>query len=410
MPHNDTLYPTLPHPKSRLFSQGIPDLKLFTRYSQTQTRRNPSLYLSEAALYVDLVLRTADYNFFLPEDLIAQTPAPARDASRLLVFKRPTGATEHRYFFDFPGLLVSGDVLVINNSRVIPARLRAQKRGGGAIEVLLLEEVDVNDWWVMLKPGKRAPAGAWMQFRSKSGELTAIEAETVEKSLEGHYRLRFNGTANIKNELDRVGEIPLPPYIRRPDGIQTSDADRYQTVFAQPPGSVAAPTAGLHFTPQMLEEIRRNNIEIAEVTLHVGPGTFAPVKTESITDHRMHEERYIVNEHSARVIASAKSEGRRVIAVGTTSLRVLESVAAAHGQVVATSGKTRLFVYPPYDFKVVDALLTNFHLPESTLLMLVSAFPSPGGTEGRRLVLNAYEEAVRERYRFFSYGDAMFIL
>jgi S-adenosylmethionine:tRNA ribosyltransferase-isomerase len=242
------------------------------------------------------------------------------------------------------------------------------------------------------------------------GGKTSVVLEILEKSEEGHYRVSSHGTGDLLGELSRIGEVPLPPYIRRDEGTRPEDDERYQTVFAQAAGSVAAPTAGLHFTPEILAQIRNNGVEIAEVTLHVGLGTFSPVKVESLAEHKMHEERYEIGAEAAKKIADAKRSGRRVIAVGTTSLRVLESVAAKHGEVIATAGKTRLFVYPPYDFKVVDALLTNFHLPESTLLMLVSAFAAPGKTEGRDLMMKAYEEAIRERYRFFSYGDAMFIV
>jgi S-adenosylmethionine:tRNA ribosyltransferase-isomerase len=288
--------------------------------------------------------------------------------------------------------------------------MRAVKHGsGGAVEVLLLEEVSPNNWWVMLKPGKRVRPSTILQFLNLQGDLTGLKAEVCEKSEDGHYRLKFSGTDNLLNDLGTLGEIPLPPYIRRNHGAMPADAERYQTVFAKAPGSVAAPTAGLHFTPEILSRIKESGVEIAEVTLHVGLGTFAPVKAESLQEHNMHEERYQIGECAARAVADAKNSGRRVIAAGTTALRVLESVAAAQGRIVPDTGKTRLFVYPPYQFKVVDALLTNFHLPESTLLMLVSAFAAPGETSGRDVILNAYAEAIRERYRFFSYGDAMFI-
>lgn len=357
------------------------------------------------------MFRTSDFNYELPPDLIAQVPANRRDSSRLLVLDRPSRQVEHRMFTDFPAFLKPGDVLVLNNSRVIPARLRAIKpNSGGAMEVLLVEEVAPKDWWVMLKPGKRVRQGTVLQLLERDGDRSSIHAEVLEKSDEGHYRLKFTGTTHLLTEVTRLGEIPLPPYIHREAGAQPVDAERYQTVFAQPSGSVAAPTAGLHFTPEILTRIRNIGVEIAEVTLHVGLGTFAPVKVESLAEHKMHEERYEIAAESAKKIAEAKRSGRRVVAVGTTSLRVLESVAAAHGEVIATSGRTRLFVYPPYHLKVVDALLTNFHLPESTLLMLVSAFAAPGKTEGRELIMNAYAEAIRERYRFFSYGDAMLII
>lgn len=313
-------------------------------------------------------------------------------------------------FADLPKLLSREKLLVVNNTKVIPARMHAVKASGGAIEILLFEEVRRNEWWVMLKPGKRVRKGTMLHVLDHFGSKTSVVLEVLEKSEEGHYRVSSHGTGDLLGELGRIGEVPLPPYIRRDEGTRPEDDERYQTVFAQAAGSVAAPTAGLHFTPEILEQLRKNGVEIAEVTLHVGLGTFSPVKVESLAEHKMHEERYEIGVEAAKKIAEAKRSGRRVIAVGTTSLRVLESVAAKHGEVIATSGKTRLFVYPPYDFKVVDALLTNFHLPESTLLMLVSAFAAPGKTEGRDLIMKAYAEAIRERYRFFSYGDAMFIV
>jgi len=354
---------------------------------------------------------TADYHYDLPEVLIAQVPAQRRDASRLLLLDRTSQTLDHRLFKDLPAFLEPGDLLVLNNSKVIPARLHASKRGsGGAVEVLLVEDLGYNEWWVMLKPGKRVRPGTELEFLDQAGNATAVEAKVLEKSPEGHCRLQFKGTSVLLDELSKIGEIPLPPYIHRAHGAESTDAERYQTVFARTPGSVAAPTAGLHFTPEIFSRIRTAGIGIAEVTLHVGLGTFAPVKAASLEDHSMHEERYVVSESAAQSIANAKRSGNRVIAIGTTSLRVLESVAAAHGEVIATSGKTKLFIYPPYQFKVVDALLTNFHLPQSTLLMLVSAFAAPGKTEGREFIMNAYAEAIRENYRFFSYGDAMFIV
>ena len=356
-------------------------------------------------------METAQFDYNLPSDLIAQVPAPTRDASRLLVLERSTGRVNHHQFRDFPDFLRSGDVLVLNNSKVLPARLRAVKQiTGGEIEVLLLEEIARNEWWAMLKPGKRAHPGTILHLLDRQNVATRTELEVIEKSPGGHYRLRFRGTDDITAELPLFGEIPLPPYIRRPTGAEPDDSDRYQTVFAQLAGSVAAPTAGLHFTPEILKQIRAMRVEIVEVTLHVGLGTFAPVKVTSLNEHQMHEERYSVSPAAAEKIAAAKTDGRRVVAVGTPSLRVLESVAAFHGAVVSDSSKTRLFAYPPFKFKVVDALLTNFHLPQSTLLMLVSAFASPGKTDGRDLIIKTYQEAIRERYRFFSYGDAMLIL
>jgi len=356
-------------------------------------------------------VQTSDYSYELPPELIAQAPAPARDSSRLLVLYRSRPNIEHRYFTEFTSFIRSGDVLVVNNSRVLPARLRAVKiPSAGAVEILLLEETARNEWWVMLKPGKRVREGTVIQLLGRNKERVPVTASVLEKSEEGHYRIRFQSEPDIRAQLMNLGEIPLPPYIRRETGTSENDAERYQTVFANPIGSVAAPTAGLHFTHALLERITAMGAQVVEVTLHVGLGTFAPVKAARLEEHQMHEESYSISAASAEAIATAKREGRRVIAVGTTSLRVLESVAAVHGKVVGGPGKTRLFVYPPYDFKVVDALLTNFHLPESTLLMLVSAFAAPGKTEGRERIMNAYTEAIRERYRFFSYGDAMSII
>jgi S-adenosylmethionine:tRNA ribosyltransferase-isomerase len=356
-------------------------------------------------------MRTADFDFELPPELIAQTPASTRDASRLLVLHRDSGRIEHRTFRDVLEFFRSGDVLVFNNSRVIPARLRgANAQSGGQFEMFLLEEKATNDWWAMMRPAKRGRVGTEI-ILSDAGKPTEVRATVLEINEEGHRLLRFSGTKNIFSELDRLGEVPLPPYITRPKASRAAeDRERYQTVFAQPPGSVAAPTAGLHFTESLLKEIRARGVQICFVTLHVGLGTFAGVKTETLAEHKMHEERYDLSEETARVINDAKREGRRIFAVGTTSVRVLESVADQHaGKMVPGSGRTRIFIYPPRDFKIVNVMLTNFHLPCSTLLMLISAFASPGETRGREMVLSAYAEAIRERYRFFSYGDAMLL-
>jgi S-adenosylmethionine:tRNA ribosyltransferase-isomerase len=333
---------------------------------------------------------------------------------------RPKTAREWRRIFQHDVLprwgerplteITKGDVLVLNDSRVIPARLRGVNiQTGGEFEILLLEEVALNDWWTMMRPGKRARIGTRIQIRGPGSSSTNITALVVATNAEGHRRLQFEGTANILNALDKIGEVPLPPYIRRAQKME-NDRERYQTVFAQPPGSVAAPTAGLHFTDDLLRQLRERGVEIHFLTLHVGLGTFAPVKAEKISEHKMHEERFEIPGPTAGAINTAKASGRRIIAVGTTTLRVLESVAAANqGRIVPGGGKTSIFIYPPFDFKIVDALLTNFHLPRSTLLMLVSAFAAPGETSGRELILSAYAEAVRQRYRFFSYGDAMLI-
>jgi S-adenosylmethionine:tRNA ribosyltransferase-isomerase len=379
-------------------------------------------------------MRTADFDFELPPELIAQVPAANRDASRLLVLDRATGTVGHRQFPDLLNFLRAGDVLVLNNSKVVPARLRAMNPDtGGQFEILLLEENSRNDWWAMMRPGKRARIGSRIQvrmmgssskFQVPSSNITSVQAShaanvvspaimatVLDANAEGHRRLRFDGVENIFDWLDRLGEVPLPPYIRRAAPAD-DDRERYQTVYAETRGSVAAPTAGLHFTEPLLEQIKALGVEVCFVTLHVGLGTFAPVKSETIAEHTMHDERYDVSAATAAAVNRAKAEGRRVIAVGTTSVRVLESVAArqARPAIDRGQGRTRIFIYPPYDFKIVDGLLTNFHLPCSTLLMLVSAFAAPGGTQGRERVLDAYRAAIRERYRFFSYGDAMLLL
>lgn len=357
-------------------------------------------------------MRTADFNYHLPPDLIAQQPAPSRDQSRLLVLRRSDHRIEHRKFQDLLEYLTAGDVLVLNNTRVIPARLHARNpRTGGQFEILLLEENTVNDWWAMMRPGKRAPVGSRVQLQDKTGQPTSWEAEVKEVNEEGHRRLQFFGPGNVFQELDALGEMPLPPYIER-HGERPEDKERYQTVYANAAGSVAAPTAGLHFTPELLEKIRARGVQIGFITLHVGAGTFLPVKAENIEDHHLHTERFEIGAETAAAVNAARAEGRRVVAVGTTVTRTLEASARQNaGKLNVCKGKTNIFIFPPARFAVVDALLTNFHLPESTLLMLVSAFAAPGETgRGRDLILAAYAEAIRERYRFFSYGDAMLIL
>jgi S-adenosylmethionine:tRNA ribosyltransferase-isomerase len=329
-------------------------------------------------------MRASDFDYALPEELIAQAPLPQRDQSRMLVLHRATRQIEHLQFPDLLKFVRPGDVMVFNDSKVIPARLRPRTH---VAEMLLVEEVAPNDWWVMLRPAKRAPIGTQILLTEN------IVASVTQINADGHRRVKFSGVENVMDMVPLLGQTPLPPYIKRPADL--NDDERYQTVFAKHTGSVAAPTAGLHFTPELLERLRRYGVQTAFVTLHVGLGTFAPVKTDNVEEHTMHEEPFVVPVETAEKIATAQ----RVIAVGTTSVRVMEST---HGK--AGAGRTRIFIYPPYQFQVVDALLTNFHLPRSTLLMLVSAFA------GRELVLTAYEEAIRERYRFFSYGDAMLIL
>jgi S-adenosylmethionine:tRNA ribosyltransferase-isomerase len=357
-------------------------------------------------------VRTADFDYELPAELIAQAPSATRGGSRLLVLNRATRAIQHKEFTDFPGFLKPGDVLVLNNSRVVPARLRGINAvTGGRFEIMLVEENAPNDWWAMMRPGKRARAGTRIALLDPSGSSTGHTVLVTGTNEEGHRRILFENVPDVFAFLDAMGEVPLPPYISREGGSTEEDRTRYQTVFAQAPGSVAAPTAGLHFTGELLDQIRAAGVRVCFVTLHVGLGTFAPVKTDTVAAHPMHEERYEIPTETVEAIAGARSRGGRVVAAGTTTMRVLESVAAANaGHLCPGPGRTRIFIYPPFRFRTVDALLTNFHLPKSTLLMLVSAFASPGSLDGREFVLAAYAEAVRERYRFFSYGDAMLLI
>jgi len=360
-----------------------------------------------------LTVRTADFNFDLPPELIAQKPASRRDLSRLLVLRRDSEAIEHRKFCNLVEYLSPGDVLVLNNSRVIAARLRGRNtRSGGKFEILLLEENKPNDWWAMLRPGKRASVGARIQIQDRHGQPANLQADVIEVNAEGHRRLLFRGMPDILETLPLIGEVPLPPYIARRDGNDMAeDRCRYQTVYADPAGSVAAPTAGLHFTESLLSQIRSLGVQVCFLTLHVGLGTFAPVKAEMVARHVMHEERFDLPAETAAAVSSAKGGGRRVFAVGTTTVRVLESIATQNaGSVLPGAGRTSVFIYPPYAFQIIDGLVTNFHLPRSTLLMLASAFAAPGGLSGRERVLRAYAEAIKEGYRFFSYGDAMLIL
>jgi S-adenosylmethionine:tRNA ribosyltransferase-isomerase len=379
-------------------------------YSQQKTRVLLDFWRILASLpnysLHSLSVRTDLFDYPLPPELIAQKPLENRDSSRLLVWSRPTLAHSHLIFCDLPSLLRPNDLLVLNNSKVIAARLRGTREKGGKFEILLTEENAKNDWWALLKPGRRVRAGSKLRFQDLQENATDTVATVLEKNPAGQFRLLFEGTENILNELGKHGEIPLPPYITRPSGPSLpQDCERYQTVFASPLGSVAAPTAGLHFTPELLA-----NIPHVEVTLHVGLGTFAPVKVDDIEAHKMHSERFEVTEATAERIKQTKAAGGRIVAVGTTSLRVLESVARAnHGAIVAGHGSTDIFIFPPFQFRSVDALITNFHLPKSTLFMLVSAFMTPGSTDGISQLKALYEIAIRERYRFFSYGDAMLI-
>ena len=340
-------------------------------------------------------MNVKDYDYDLPEELIAQDPLEDRSSSRLMVLDRQTGDVEHRHFTDILEYLHPGDCLVINNTKVIPARLFGVKEDTQAkIEVLLLKRKENDIWETLVKPGKKAKPGTKLVFGD--GLLTAEVVDVVE---EGNRLIQFHYDGIFEEILDQLGQMPLPPYITH----QLEDKNRYQTVYAKHSGSAAAPTAGLHFTPELLEEIKAEGVEIAHVTLHVGLGTFRPVKADDILDHHMHSEFYRIEASEAEKINRAKESGHRVICVGTTSCRTVESAADENGKLKECSGWTEIFIYPGYKFKVLDCLITNFHLPESTLIMLVSALA------GREHVLAAYEEAVKERYRFFSFGDAMFI-
>lgn len=338
--------------------------------------------------------KKSDFYYDLPEELIAQTPAEPRDSSRLLVYDRASGNTEHKIFRDIVDYFNKGDVLVLNNTKVLPARLYAHTENGGAVEVLLLKRLDKDRWEVLVKPGRKCVRGKKLVI---SEELSLIVEDITDS---GERIVNFSYDGVFEEIIDRLGNMPLPPYIKK----KLEDKNRYQTVYAKREGSAAAPTAGLHFTPELLLKLKQKGVEIAEVLLHVGLGTFRPVKEEIITDHKMHSEYYEIGESAAEIINRAKREGRRIIAVGTTSVRTLESVADENGFVKPCRGNTEIFIYPPYKFKCVDALITNFHLPESTLIMLVAALT------GREKILQLYRTAVENRYRFFSFGDAMMIV
>lgn len=339
----------------------------------------------------------SQFDFELPERLIAQTPLAERSESRLLVLKREDGSIRHRRFQDIVEFLQPGDALVLNDSKVIPARLIGSKVDTGAkIELLLLKQLQGDRWETLVKPAKRIKVGTKVVFGQ--GELVAVAEEEGEAPGGRIFRLEYDGV--LMELLNRLGQMPLPPYIKE----QLDDPERYQTVYARHPGSAAAPTAGLHFTPELLNRIERKGVNIAAITLHVGLGTFRPVTADRVEDHRMHAEYYDVSREAAEAVNKAKANGRRVVAVGTTSCRTLESIADDEGTVYARSGWTDIFIYPGYTFRAVDALITNFHLPKSTLVMLVSAFA------GRELTMKSYREAVREEYRFFSFGDAMLII
>ena len=339
-------------------------------------------------------MKTSDFDYNLPPELIAQTPVYPRDSSRLLAFDRANDKIEHKHFCDIIDYLKEGDVLVRNNTKVLPARMFAYTKNGGKVEVLLLKRFNLNEWEVLVKPGKKAKPGVSLTFNE---ELSLEVLGTIEES--GSRRVKFIYDGVFEDVISRIGEMPLPPYITE----KLKDQNRYQTVYAKVDGSAAAPTAGLHFTDELIEKIKAKGVQIVDVLLHVGLGTFRPVKVDDVTNHHMHSEYYEISKESADIINKAKSEGRRIIAVGTTSVRTLESASNLDGTIRAEKGDTDIFIYPPYKFKCVDALITNFHLPKSTLLMLVSSLST------REKILDLYNVAVKEKYRFFSFGDSMFI-
>lgn len=339
-------------------------------------------------------MNTSEFYYDLPQELIAQTPADPRDSSRLLVYNRAEGSVQHKIFRDIIDFLNPGDALVINDTRVIPARLYGKKQGTGRqVEFLLLNQLSGDTWEVILRPGRKLRPGDRVSFAEE------LEAEILEKQEDGVTKVKFCFQGSFEALLDEYGNMPLPPYITK----RLEDRERYQTVYAKERGSAAAPTAGLHFTPELMENIKKKGVDIIPVLLHVGLGTFRPVKAERLEDHKMHSEYYSISEESAHRINAVKERGGRVIAVGTTSVRTLESAADQEGRVKEQSGNTDIFIYPGYRFRCVDALITNFHLPESTLLMLICAFM------GKEQALEVYQLAVQEKYRFFSFGDAMFI-
>ncbi|MFQ5656513.1 MAG: tRNA preQ1(34) S-adenosylmethionine ribosyltransferase-isomerase QueA [Candidatus Methylomirabilales bacterium] len=350
-------------------------------------------------------MRTSEFDYHLPEQLIAQHPLPERDASRLLVLDREDGVVLHRRFQDVRRFLRAGDLLVLNDTKVIPARLYGQRRGGGKVEILLVHEESRNHWWVLVKPARRLPVGRHVKFPE------GVSGQVVDWGEERMRLVRFDGVEDVRDLLPHIGRMPLPPYIKR--GAESSkdesrehplDAERYQTVYAKQDGAIAAPTAGFHFTEALLQELELKGVEVSFLTLYVGTATFKPVTVECVDEHRMGLERYTIPERTAVAVKRAKADGRRVVAVGSTTTRALEDAALCSGEVRAGEGGASLFITPGHRFQVVDRLVTNFHLPRSTLLMLVSAFA------GRDMILRAYVEAVREGYRFYSYGDAMMIL
>lgn len=341
-------------------------------------------------------MKTVDFYYDLPKELIAQTPLEPRDSSKMMVLNKKDGSILHKHFYDVVDMLNEGDCLILNDSRVLPARIFGNKEETGAsVEFLMLRQIENNTWETLAKPGKKAKIGT--KFTFGDGIMTGTVRDVTE---EGNRIVDFECEENIYTALDKIGQMPLPPYITE----KLNDKERYQTVYSNELGSAAAPTAGLHFTKELLQKIKDKGVNIGYVTLHVGLGTFRPVKVDNITEHKMHSEHYEVPEETAQLIKKTKENGKRVIAVGTTSCRTLESVAQKHGEIVPCHGFTDIFIYPGFEFKVLDGLITNFHLPESTLIMLVSAFT------GYENTMNAYKTAVDEKYRFFSFGDSMMII
>ena len=345
-------------------------------------------------------MHISDFDYELPEELIAQHPLPERDASRMLVVNRASGTFEDRSFTSLPTYLRAGDCLVLNNTRVFPARLVGRRiPTGGNIEVLLLHELETGKWQVLARPARRLQVGSQLEFGHS--KLTGTVGEVLD---DGTRVINFEPSKDLLNIVEEIGEPPLPPYIKRASGAASEDRDRYQTIYAQKSGAIAAPTAGLHFSPQILEQLKQNHVRVAEITLHVGYGTFEPVRVADVANHRVLAERFAISDEAADVINDCRSAGRRVVAAGTTTTRALESSVSESGKVLAANGIADLTITPGHRFRAVDTLLTNFHLPQSSLLLLVSAFA------GRSLVLDAYRHAVCERYRFYSYGDCMLIV
>lgn len=340
----------------------------------------------------------SDFDYHLPENLIAQAPLENREGSRMLVLNKKNGKLEDRHFYDLPGFLQPGDVMVLNNTKVFPARLFGSLDTGAKIEIFLVRETGGGMWETLARPARRLKPGKKVRFGEK------LTAEVLDKTEDGKVMVRFEADGDFDNLLDEVGKTPLPPYIKRNDDAIDIDRERYQTVFARTRGAIAAPTAGLHFTPEILDKVRAKGVTVTEITLHVGYGTFEPVRVDDLDEHRVMPEQYEIGEETAAILNKAKAENRRIVAIGTTTTRALESVITAHGRFVAESGSANLTIIPGYDFKAIDALLTNFHLPQSSLLVLVSVFA------GHKTIMEAYRHAVGEGYRFYSYGDCMLIV